>query len=351
MLKRYVIILLTVFLLSGCRTMKTSDIENYKYGIILSNQQYSGVIQLYDKNGNYLGNKKIKASGIDENGSASLNSPQYFKGKWYIGVSSSLKRQGILLEIDSSNLSIKEIPSNTDKMYEYTGFLIGETNYYTFYSPVGVKAPIIKSDLSTYKKVSERLFDSDFMPLQMIPYKDRFVLVSDKVSYIEISIKLLNCRTLKVEEEYNIRDFSFSQESLVIKDKLYLVPFSGINDSKNNKLIVFDLHSGKWESVNLPFSDLRFLRERDGKLYIANLDLDLNPSSITIVDLDTMAIERTKNFDYPIRDISIDNNNLVTSSDDSVYLYDLHTLKQIKSFEIKTDKNLMFGSLLVRPSN
>ncbi len=89
------------FVLAGGCDQKSAraSVEKYKYAVILSMQQGGSLLQLYDADGNFLDNKRLKASGVDENGSAYLNGPQYENGKWYIGVASDAKSQDFVLEL------------------------------------------------------------------------------------------------------------------------------------------------------------------------------------------------------------------------------------------------------------
>ncbi|MDP1418099.1 hypothetical protein Q8G35_06720 [Peribacillus simplex] len=337
-------------LLTASCSSQASDtsIENYKYGVILSNQQLNGKLQLYDEEGKFLGSKKLKASGIDENGASALTGPYYVNGKWYIGACSDLKAQDFILEIDSETLEVKKIPSNIGEMYSYTGFLIQKNRLYTFYSAPG-ESPIIKSSLSDHKKIKQIVIEDDSVLLHLIPYGEKLVLISDKAGKQGMKIRILDDDTFNIEKEYRIEDYSVSYDAVLKGDKLYMIPNSDENDSSTDKVIVNDLLNGSKELLELPFNDPRYLKEVDNKLYIVEQDLESDHHSIAIMGMDDHQIEDVVTFKHTIRDVVIDKDTMVLSSDDKVYVYNINNFELIKSFDIKTDDHLMFGSLLVKP--
>lgn len=342
-------LVISLLAVAGC-TKKIDDksADKYKYAVILSEQLRNGVLQLYDADGNYLESKKLEASGIDENGSAYLNGPQFLNEKWYIGVSSDYKMQDFILELDPKTLETKEIPANIGEQYQYTGFAVEEDYLYTFYSTPVKGSHIIKSKLSNGEKVDEIYIENSIL-LHIIPNNNNLILISDNSSSPEMHIRIANKDTLEVEKEYKNTDYLFVSDVQLIDDKLYMSPQLDESDSLVDQLLIFDIKNENWATVQLPFNNVRYLKPFDNKLYIVEQDLESNKHSIAILDLKTQEVENTIRFNHIAREVIISNNSLISSSSDKVYEYDLKTLKLKNEFKIDEANKRMFGSLLTKP--
>lgn len=333
-------------------TSKTDNtlLKNYKYGIILSSQQMGSKLQLYKKDGNLLDSINLKVSGVDENGSAYLNGPQYTNGKWYIGVASDAKSQDFILEIDPSTLDVKEIPANVGEHYQYTGYTVDQDFLYTFYSTPDKGAHIIKTRISDNEILNQTYINNTILH-HLIPNDDDLILISDSdvMEKPGIYIRIVDKETMKVVNEFKSEDYSFVRDAVLENNKLYMVPFLDKNESISNKLLIFDLIKNNWNVVQLPFNNIRYLNVFNNKLYIIEQDTDSKSHSMAIMNLKNPEVEEIIEYDYVAREVIFEKDAMISSSDNKVYIYNLKTLDLMSEFDIKKSDDLMFGSLLVKP--
>lgn len=340
------------FVLAGGCDQKSAraPVEKYKYAVILSMKQGGSLLQLYDADGNFLDSKRLKASGVDENGSAYLNGPQYENGKWYIGVASDAKSQDFVLELDPETLNVKDVPANVGNRYQYTGYAVDGDRLYAFYSTPDRGAHIIKSSLSSGKMAKQTEIRHNIL-YHIIPNHGSLIFLSDSDDPQDpgMYLRIVDGDSLKIEKEFKNPDYLFPRDVLLIHDKLYMVPLLDASERETNQLLIFDLKNENWETVRLPFQNARYLRSADHKLYIFEENTDADHHTMAIMNLKTNEIEDTVTFDYEAKEVLIDKDTMVSGSDGKVYIYDLKTLKLKKAFAIKNADDWMFGSLLVRP--
>jgi hypothetical protein len=327
----------------------STKINNYKYVTILSSQQTDAKLQMYDKNGNLLDSKKLKVNGVDENGSAYLNGPQYTNGKWYLGVASDSKCQDFILELDPSTLDVKQFPANIGDQYQYTGYTVDKDILYTFYSTTK-GTHIVKSRISDSKILTQTNIENTIL-LHLIPKDNYLILISDSgvLEKPELHIRIIDKETLKIVKEFKKEDYSFVRDVVLDNNKIYMVPFLDKNEPIAKQLLIFDLIKERWDIVQLPFNNSRYLNIVNNKLYISEQNTATNSHSMAIMNLENREIEEIINYDYVAREVIFDKDAMITCSDNKVYVYNLKTLDLMDEFDIKNSDDLMFGSLLVKP--
>ena len=349
-MKKILGVLLITFLLVGCSIKSNKVNLNDKYGVIFSNQYGDGKMYLYNNEGKLLGTEKIPGSAVDENGSSYLNGPQFSSGKWYLGCSSATKMQDFLLTVDKESLYINKVPANVGTTYGYTGYQVNNDDLYTFYSTPDRGAVIIKSSISTGKKLGETSVGNSIL-MHVVPYKDDVILISDSIGGANtgMAVRIMDSKTLTVKSEYFNEDNYFINDVYVNGNKLYMVPFLEKGDRPTNKLLIYDIEGKSLESIDLPFTDSRYIRVKNDLMYITQQKIDSNKSSMVVLNMKNKTVGNTVNFDYVPREVVIDNDTLVTATENNIYIYDLETLKLIKSINVENiDSDLMFGAFICR---
>ncbi|MFB1051876.1 hypothetical protein [Paraliobacillus sp. JSM ZJ581] len=348
---RSFIITCLVFLVSCSSQIDQNTLDKYKYGVILSEQRGKSELQLYTEDGDLVDTKKIAASGVDENGSAYLNGPQFENENWYIGVASDSKSQDFIIKIDPETLTVDKVPANVGDQYLYTGYTVDEDNLYTFYSTPGKGTHIIKSRMSNNEVLKEKYIKNSLL-LHVIPKDDKVILVSDDLTESGMYIRIANEDTLEIEKEFKIADYLFTTDIFIKENNLYMLPAVDSEDTLINQLLVFNIRNGKWQTVELPFKNARYLRAVDDHFYIIEQpepDIDPDRHTIAKLDIETLAIEDTFTFDFASREVIFEGDRMISSSDDKIYIYNTDDFELINEIEISNPKDMMFGSLLVKP--
>lgn len=342
-MKKLILLFLLVVTITGCS--KPVD-EEYKYATINTSMENSSIISLYDSNGNYKGNKKIKYGGIILAGFKTIGYDTK-ENIYYTAPATNNKSNDFILQINKDTLKPKTIISS--KGNNPTFFVSDQENIYS-----GSSSPdevfLSKTNLKSNKVLSSTILKNLGVGIILVEKDKKIYLISFKeiASTYKLILSVINKENLNIEKTIDISDGSYVTSAEIINNNLYILKNRDGNDILSNKMIRINLDDYSSKVIELPFNNLSQILTDKNYMYITESSSlgETTQNRIVRLNIDSLEINQysTKN-----KHVSsyINKDEFLSSDGKKIYIYNLNDFRLKKSIKLKEYKNRTFVSFFI----
>lgn len=343
-LLKHTIFLITIIsftFLIGCTSSK-SHIKDYEYGLLYTSNRGS-VVSLYDNQGEYLSEKKLKVSGLTF-GSFMKEGVEVKDKIYYAAPVVGIKQQDFVVQIDKNKLSVNKIKSTG---VTPTFFYADEKYTFSGISSLS-NSSIIKTDIEKNEVINT--IELEGQGINMLEDENHLYVFSinhnDSGKSTNGNLYILDKSSFKILDKIIVEDISFTCDMAKVNNYIYiLVTHDGL-DKMTNKVRRVNLKDGSIKEFNVPFENLSKIHVNNDDIYIVESDYHREDFCNNIAKINTKT-EDIKYFKVEGNIISsiIDDNKFVLSDGEKVYIHNLNDFKLEKEFELKQYDNKVFISI------
>ncbi|MDI2882283.1 hypothetical protein QJL30_10315 [Clostridioides difficile] len=342
-MKKLILLFLLIIIITAC---SKSDDEEYKYATINTSMENSSVISLYDSEGNYKGNKKIKYGGIILTGFKTTGDDTK-ENIYYTAPATNNKSNDFVLQINKDTLKPKTIISS--KGNNPTFFVSDQKNIYS-----GSSSPdevfLSKTNLKSNEILKSTIFKNLGVGIVLVEKNEKVYLISFKEvsSTYKLILSVINKENLSIEKTIDISDGSYATSAKIINNNLYILKNRDGNDMLSNKIIRVNLDDYSSKIIELPFDNLSQILADENYLYITESSSlgETTQHRVARLNIDSLEINQ---YDTENEHISscINKDEFLSSNGEEIYIYNLSDFKLKKSIKLKKYENKTFVSFFI----
>lgn len=343
-LLKHTIFLITIIsstFLIGCTSSK-NNIKDYEYGLLYTSNRGS-VVSLYDNQGEYLSEKKLKVSGLTF-GSFMKDGVEVKDKIYYAAPVVGIKQQDFVVEFDKNKLSVNKIKSTG---VTPTFFYADETYTFSGISSLS-NSSIIKTDIEKNEVINT--IELEGQGINMLEDENQLYVFSinhnDSGKSTNGNLYILDKSSFKISDKIIVEDINFTCDMVKVNNYIYILVTNDGLDNRTNKVRRVSLEDGCLKEFNVPFKNLSQIHVNNDDIYIVESDSHREKFCNNIAKINTKT-EDIKSFKVEGNIISsiIDDNKFVLSDGEKVYIHNLNDFKLEKEFELKQYDNKVFISI------
>jgi hypothetical protein len=354
-LTKKMLVVMTISLLViivGCEKSSSNKSinEEYSYAVINSTMtKDKSMISLYDENGKFIKDKKIKYGGVVFCGFK--ETPEYLGEDVFI-TDPAINRHSnnYTLKINKNTLNASEVPSTSAN--SPTFFTIDDKYLYSG-SASPYETNLDKTDIKTNEVVKTGKVDVDG-GVSITQKDDKLYLVSDgyENEKMKMYLSVLNKESLKLENKISLGGGEKWDSEKIIGKYIWITKNMDEKGNLSKEILKVNIEDFTIDTIKLPFEDLFQTLSCNEYIYITQNYPPPGRSTENIVARintknNKVDIFKLKN-KLSISQIDEGRNEFISTDREKMYIYDLEDFTFKKSFEISKYDDLLFSSFFIK---
>jgi hypothetical protein len=348
------LVVMTISLLviiTGCKMFSSnkSTNEEYKYAVISSSMlKDKSKIALYDENGKFIKNKKIKYGGIALSGFK--KAPEYLGDDVFIEDSAiNFHSNDYTLKINRNTLKASEVPSTAPN--SPTFFTIDDKYLYAS-SASPYETNLDKTDIKTNEIVKTGKVDVD-AAVSINEKGDKLYLVSYgyESEKLKMYLSVLDKENLELEKKMSLGGGGGTESGKIVGNYLFVSRHIDEDNEYSKELIRINLNDYSTKIITLPFYYQHQLFSFKNYIYVTECDIheETIENQVARVDIENCNVElfKTSNI-MQASEIDKNKNEFLSTDGEKMYVYNLEDFNLKKSFELRQYYDLLFSSFFIK---
>ncbi|MDR1773319.1 MAG: hypothetical protein LBR30_00360 [Clostridioides sp.] len=355
-MKKELLILMIITLLvtiTGCEKLisNKSTNEEYKYAVISSTMtKDKSIISLYDENGKFIKDKKIKYGGVGFSGFK--ESPDYIGDDVFMMAPAIYAHtNNYTLKINKNTLKASEVPATSPNT---STFFTTDDKYLYSGSASPYETNLDKTDIKTNKIVKTAKVNVDG-GVSITQKDDKLYLVSYgyENEKIKMYLSVLNKESLKLENKIDLGYGDKWDTEKITENYIWITKNSDEKGNLLDEVLRVNIKDFRIDKIKLPFKDLYQTLNLNDYIYVTQNDPQGQETDnlIARINIKNNDIEtfKLKN-DLSICQIDENKNEFISTDREKMYIYNLDDFTLKKSFKINQyDYDcLLFSSFFIK---
>lgn len=328
------IFMLCIISLAGCTNKEIKIYDANIAAIQTSTNNNISYLKLYNFNGEYLGEKRIKVPDIN----SGFIHPIISSCKAYmnsLGGYTNHSNKVVEVNLNENNYKTYEIA------YGIWSITANDEYIFTSHSPVG------SSIISKYNKKTISIEDTLQLQGQVthinllndLLYVFSTIVPPDKKTF-SLEVSIINLKTFRVVKNIKVNGDIYVWDSMFMGSNMFFTTGTKNDDSTpSTSLYKLNLNNYEITSINLNKDFPWQVKQYNGTILISQFDpMSKKGNVLSVVDVNSKNIKYMP-FKHNLNQMEIYKDKLYIFDDNNLYIYDPTTFKLYNKIEIKCTKN------------